>query len=131
MFLGSWYTDLADIYRVTTQSGAVNRQSRTLIARAVPCRVYQSQINNGFLPPDGAGATRRMDKMACDVSTDIKAGDEVIITRGEALGRGLSPVRYIASQPQAFFDPVGGALTGLEHLEVGLSSDEIARARIG
>lgn len=131
MVFASWYTDLADIYRVTHVSGAVDRQERTLIASAVPCRVYESQINNGFLPPDGAGSTKRMDKMACDVSTDIRAGDEVIITRGGALGRGLSPVRYIASQPQAFFDPVGGALTGLEHLEVGLSSDEIARARIG
>ena len=61
--------------------------------------------------------------MACPVETDIQAGDELLITRGGALGRGASPVRYIASQPQPFYDPVGGALTGLEHMEVGLQAD--------
>ena len=59
---------------------------------------------------------------------DVREGDTLMITRGGALNRGREAVRYIASQPQAFFDPVGGAMTGLEHLEVGLREDNINTA---
>jgi hypothetical protein len=122
--LSDWYTDLMDVYRVAYTGGAVTRQELMLLYTAVPCRVYSSQQNNLAINPTAATANKN-DKLACAVDTDIKAGDVLMVTRGGALNRGISPVRYIASQPQAFFDPVGGALTGLEHLEVGLKEDNI------
>lgn len=125
--LSTWYTDLMDIYRVVNTGGALTRQELTLIHSAVPCRVYSSQTNNLAINPTAATANKN-DKLACAVDTDIKAGDVLMVTRGGALNRGLSPVRYIASKPQAFFDPVGGSLTGLEHLEVGLREDDINTA---
>ena len=125
MFVRSnWYTDLMDVYRVINSGGAITRQNLTLLYEGVPCRVYSSQTNNLAINPTAATANKN-DKLACSVDTDIKAGDVLMVTRGGALNRGLSPVRYIASQPQAFFDPVGGALTGLEHLEVGLREDSM------
>lgn len=122
--LSSWYTDLMDIYRVTDTGGAVTRQTLTLIQSDVPCRVYSSQTNNLAINPTAATANKN-DKLSCGVDVDVRAGDTLMITRGGALNRGRAPVRYIASQPQAFFDPVGGALTGLEHLEVGLKEDNV------
>ena len=68
--------------------------------------------------------------MACDVNTDIKAGDTLYITRGGGLNSGRIPERYIASTPKAFYDPVGGALTGLQHLEVGLHADNITEGMV-
>ena len=122
---GTWYTDLVDVYRLQeTTSGGLTKQARTQVGRGIPCRVYNSQIGN-LVQDRGAAQVRRAEKMACLVGTDIRAGDELLITRGGALGRGTSPVRYIASQPQPFFDPVGGALTGLEHMEVGLQADNV------
>lgn len=122
--LSNWYTDLMDVYRVINSGGAITRQNLTLLYKGVPCRVYSSQTNNLAINPTAATANKN-DKLACSVDTGIKAGDVLMVTRGGALNRGLSPVRYIASQPQAFFDPVGGALTGLEHLEVGLREDSM------
>ena len=122
--LSNWYTDLMDIYRVTDTGGAVTRQTLTLIQSDVPCRVYSSQTNNLAINPTAATANKN-DKLSCGVDVDVRAGDTLMITRGGALNRGRAPVRYIASQPQAFFDPVGGVLTGLEHLEVGLKEDNV------
>ena len=62
---------------------------------------------------------------ACAVDVDIEAGDELIVTRGGALGRQTKPVRYIASKPVLYFDPVGAAATGLEHMEVGIHADNV------
>lgn len=127
MVFSTWYTDLMDVYRMTeTVSGGITRQERTLIAASVPCRVYRSQADN-YTQPRGAAKVRRAEKLSCAVDTDILAGDELLVTRGGALNRGRSPVRYFAGDPQAFFDPVGGALTGLEHLEVGITADDIAK----
>lgn len=116
----SWYTDTADIYRVQNiLDGSITRQSRELIAEAVQCRVYSSQ-KDGPVMTDTAARERSSDKMACDVGVDIRAGDEILITRGGALGSTREPDRYIAGNPQHYYDPVGAALTGLSHQEVGL-----------
>lgn len=127
MIFSNWYTDLMDIYRVTETGGALSRQALTLLYSAVPCRVYSSQQNNIAINPTAATSNKN-DKLACDVFVDVREGDTLMITRGGALNRGREAVRYIASQPQAFFDPVGGAMTGLEHLEVGLREDNINTA---
>ena len=54
-------------------------------------------------------------------------GDELLVTRGGALGIQNQPERYFAGNPQKYYDPVGGALTGLVHMEVGLLLQEIVR----
>ena len=123
--LSSWFTDLMDIYRVeAVTTGALTRQERVLVASAVPCRIYSPQKNNLNLR-QAASAVYGDEKLSCAVDTDIEAGDELIVTRGGALGRKTKPVRYIASQPVLYFDPVGAAATGLEHMEVGIHADNV------
>jgi len=123
--LSSWFTDLMDIYRVeAVTTGALTRQERVLVASAVPCRIYSPQKNNLNLR-QAASAVYGDEKLACAVDADVEAGDELIVTRGAALGRQTKPVRYIASQPVLYFDPVGAAATGLEHMEVGIHADNV------
>lgn len=123
--LAGWFTDLMDIYRVeAVTTGALTRQERVLVASAVPCRVYSPQKNNLNLR-QAASAVYGDEKLACAVDADVEAGDELIVTRGAALGRQTKPVRYIASQPVLYFDPVGAAATGLEHMEVGIHADNV------
>ena len=126
-FFSSWYTDVMDIYRASDEtSGNLNVKQRKLLYEAVPCRVYSTQ-KNGPAMTDNAARVNSTDKIACDIDTDIRAGDELLITRGGALGRSGDKVRYFAGEPQRYYDPVGGALTGLEHLEVGLLKQNIVR----
>lgn len=121
----SWYTDTVDVYRVVNKtSGNVTTQEREQVGEAIPCRVYNSQKNGPTMTDNGARVTSN-DKLACAVGTDIRQGDELLVTRGGALGRGTTPERYFAGNPQHYYDPVGGALTGLEHLEVGLLMQEV------
>ena len=123
--LAGWFTDLMDIYRVeAVTTGALTRQERVLVAATVPCRIYSPQKYNINLR-QAASAVYGDEKLACAVDVDIEAGDELIVTRGAALGRKTKPVRYIASQPVLYFDPVGAAATGLEHMEVGIHADNV------
>lgn len=120
-----WYTDIVDVYRVVNSTaGNITRQERQQVGKAIPCRVYSSQ-KNGPNMTDNAARVSSTDKLACDIATDIRAGDELLVTRGGALRRGGEPERYFAGNPQHYHDPVGGALTGLEHLEVGLLMENI------
>lgn len=122
-----WYTDTVDVYRVVNVTvGNVDTQERRQVGAAIRCRVYESQ-KNGPAMQDTAARAQSTDKLSCDVSVDIRAGDELFVTRGGALGRGGEPERYFAGTPRRYYDPVGGALTGLEHLEVGLLMQNIVR----
>ena len=123
----NWYTDIVDVYRVVNATtGNIDTQARQQVGSAIPCRVYSSQ-KNGPSMQDDAARVNSTDKLSCAVDVDIRAGDELLVTRGGALGRGGEPERYFAGNPQHYYDPVGGALTGLEHLEVGLLMQEIVR----
>ena len=123
----NWYTDIVDVYRVVNATtGNIDTQARQQVGSAIPCRVYNSQ-KNGPSMQDSAARVNSTDKLSCAVDVDIRAGDELLVTRGGALGRGGEPERYFAGNPQHYYDPVGGALTGLEHLEVGLLMQEIVR----
>lgn len=125
MVFSHWYTDLCDVYRVTLESeGGLTRQRLTQVLSAVPCRVYSVATNN-FSARNTAAVSRADEKMSCAVGTDIRSGDTLYITRGGALGSGRPAERFIASNPKAYYDPVGGAMTGLEHLQVGLFADNI------
>ena len=123
--MATWFTDLMDIYRVqeTTEDG-LTTQGLALVKEHIPCRIYSVQVNN-WNSRNGAATSRADEKLACNVEVDVQDGDTLYVTRGGAMNRGRKPERFIASKPKAYYDPVGGALTGLEHLEVGLHADNI------
>lgn len=120
-----WYTDTMDIYRVVPDgNGNVDMQERKKVNSApVRCRVYAPK-KDGLMMTEHAARERAAEKMACDLTVDIRAGDMLLIVRGGGLGLTGSAERYFAGVPVAYYDPVGGALTGLDHKEVGLLRDE-------
>ncbi len=122
----NWYTDTVDIYRVVTVShGNLDRQERQKInAAPVPCRIYHTE-KGGPNMTSTAARERSSEKLACDFAVDIQAGDELMIVRGGNLGHEGRPERYFAGNPVQYYDPVGGALTGLQHKEVGLLMDNV------
>lgn len=123
----NWYTDTVDVYRVVnTATGNIDTQTRQQVGSSIPCRIHNSQ-KNGPSMQDGAARANSTDKLSCDVNADIREGDELMVTRGGALGIQNQPERYFAGNPQRYYDPVGGALTGLQHMEVGLLMQEIVR----
>lgn len=123
-----WYTDTVDIYRVepVTRGNVTGQERKKINAEPVRCRVYSSK-RDGPVMGRTASRERATEKLSCDLSTDIIAGDELQVIRGGALGIQGQPERYFAGNPQAYHDPVGGVLTGLEHKEVGLLMDNIVR----
>ena len=122
----TWYTDTADIYRTApVKEGNLTRQERrTVNASPVPCRVYHPEKSPPAMEKPAA-RERSAEKMACDLSVDIRAGDELFIVRGGNLGHANKPERYFAGSPVQYYDPVAGALTGLQHKEVGLLMDNV------
>ena len=125
MLYSDWFTDTVDIYRITpVMVGNLTTDTRVLIESGIPCRVYSTQVKGAY-PRPTAAVDFREDKLACDIAVDIRIGDELIVTRGGAIG-GTKTERYIAGRPQDFYDPVGFATTGLDHKEVGLLAENIA-----
>ena len=123
-----WYTDTVDIYRVAAVvKGNITVQERQKMNdEPIRCRVYSSK-RDGPVMGNTAARERSTEKLACDLAVDIRAGDELLVIRGGALGLQGQQERYFAGGPQGYHDPVGGALTGLEHKEVGLLMDNIVR----
>lgn len=129
MLFSDWYTDTVDVFRVVSEipgGGNLTRDKRKQVGFAIPCRVYSTQVK-GAVPQPTAAVDRKEDKLACDISADIQIGDELIVTRGGRIG-GTTTERYLAGKPQDFYDPVGVVHTGLDHKEVGLLADNIARS---
>lgn len=120
-----WYTDSMDVYRnVNVAHGNMDGMERELVRENVPCRIY-SVKKNGPRMRQTAAMTDSVDKLACDLGVDLKAGDELYVVRGGMLGIHGEPERYFADRPQPYYDPVGGVLSGLEHQEVALLTEEI------
>lgn len=114
-----------DVYRVVTvKDGSISRQERKKVGEGIPCRVYHTGTGSPSIT-DNAARTRGEDKISCDLSADIQAGDELYVIRGGNIGKANQPERYFAGPPQDFYDPIGGALTGLEHKEVTLLRDNL------
>lgn len=119
-----WYTDLMDIYRVqATQDGTLTRHERVQVSESVPCRIYQSD-NKPIRMSQTASSVSQNDHLACGVSVDIRAGDELIITRGGRLGRPGPTIRAFASDPNLYYEPFGAILPGLAHQEIRLMEQE-------
>lgn len=127
-----WYTDTVDIYRVVnTTDRNITRQKRQKVnSEPIPCRVYLPGKGGPSMTANAA-REKSSEEMACDLSVDIQAGDELMVVRGGALGHSNAPERYFAGTPVSYYDPVGGALTGLQHKEVGLLRDNIIKGAAG
>ena len=121
----NWYTDSMTIYRnVDVTHGNVDKKERKLMAERIPCRIYSKQ-KGGLKMRQTAASSESVDKLACDLNVEIRAGDELHVIRGGMLGMHGEPERYLADRPHPYYDPVGGVLSGLEHQEVVLVADEI------
>lgn len=119
-----WYTDLMDVYRVQpVLEGSLTRQERVLLAQGVPCRIYQSDNNAAEMKQTAAEISETM-KLACDISADVQAGDELIIRRGGRLGKPGPTVRAFAGEPDRYYEPFGAILPGLAHQEIRLLQQE-------
>ena len=125
MLFSDWYTDTVNVIRiVSAQVGNLTRESREQVnEKPIPCRVYSTNLQ-GMNPQYTAAVDRHTDKLACGIDTDIREGDELIVTRGALVG-GTTTELYLAGKPQLFYDPVGMAHTGLDHMEVALLADNI------
>lgn len=119
-----WYTDTVDIYRVTdVADGALTRHERQLVAEGVPCRIYRS----GDRPVNmqqTAAYVQQTDKLACAVDVDIRAGDELIVTRGAKLGHPGPITRAFAADPVYYYEPFGAVIPGIAHQEIPLLQQE-------
>ena len=114
-----------DVFRVVAvKDGSISRQERKKVAEKIPCRVYHTGTGSPSTT-DNAARIRGEDKLSCDLSVDIQAGDELYVIRGGNTGHANEPERYLAGPPQVYYDPIGGALTGLEHKEVTLLRENL------
>lgn len=119
-----WYTDAVDVYRVAPiKDGSLTRPERQRVLQAIPCRVYQSDSKTINMTQTAADI-RQEDKLSCDISVEIHAGDELIITRGARLGRTGPVIRAFASDPNLYYEPFGAVIPGLAHQEIRLLQQE-------
>ena len=119
-----WYTDRMDVYRVAeVKDGNLTRQERQQVLKAIPCRIYQSD-NKPINMTQTAANIQQNDHLACDISVDIQAGDELIITRGGKLGKPGPKIRAFAADPNLYYEPFGAIIPGLAHQEIRLLQQE-------
>ena len=119
-----WYTDTVDIWRVTpTTTNGLTTNTLTELYTAVPCRIYQSD-NQPINMDQSAAYVKQDDRLMCDTSVDIRAGDQLIIHRGAVLGKTAPNIRAFAADPNLYFEPFGAILPGLAHQEIRLLQQE-------
>lgn len=119
-----WYTDTVDIWRVTpTTTNGLTTNTLTELYTAVPCRVYQSD-NQPINMDQSASYVKQADRLMCDTSVDIRAGDQLIIHRGAVLGKTSPDIRAFAADPNLYFEPFGAVIPGLAHQEIRLLQQE-------
>lgn len=113
-----------DVWRnVPVKDGNLTRQERQQVLTGIPCRIYQSD-NKPINMSQTASSVSQNDHLGCDVSVDIHAGDELIITRGGKLGRHGPTIRAFASDPNLYYEPFGAIIPGLAHQEIRLMEQE-------
>ena len=119
-----WYTDTMSIYRVQeTMDGNLTRHERVQVSEDIPCRIYQSD-NRPINMAETAANLKESDHLACDVSVDVRAGDELVITRGGRLGKPGPVIRAFAGEPNLYYEPFGAIIPGLSHQEIRLLQQE-------
>lgn len=123
MVFNGWYTDTVEVWRVTnTIVNYIATQERTKQGE-YPCRIYKSDKGSPVMS-DREAHVRSTEKLAVALGTDIVSGDELLVTRGGALGQ-TKTTRYLAGDVMPYYEPVGGMFNGLAHTEVGLLNDEV------
>lgn len=121
MNYADWYTDRMNILRVKNYlDGAITRQKRVKVVEDIPCRVYRSSAHAPRMQPTAAYTESADDKLACANTVDIRAGDELHISRGGGLGRTDQKIRAFAGEPAHFYEPFGAVIPGLAHQETAL-----------
>ena len=126
MVFSGWYTDSVDVYRVEdVTDGYITKQKRKK-QDTYTCRVYRSQKSGPVFNSEAAKVVSQ-EVMAVELGTDIRSGDELIITRGGNLGK-TATSRYFAGDIMPYYEPVGGMFNGLAHIEVGLLQEEVIKA---
>lgn len=119
-----WYTDTMSIYRVQeTLDGSLTRHERVQVSENIPCRIYQSD-NRAINMEQTAANLKESDHLACDISVDVRAGDELVITRGGRLGKPGPVIRAFAGEPNLYYEPFGAIIPGLAHQEIRLLQQE-------
>ena len=119
-----WYTDLMDVYRTApVKDGNLTRHERAKVLEKVPCRIYQSD-NKPISMTQTAASVQQNDHLACNISVDIHAGDELIITRGGKLEKPGPTIRAFAADPNLYYEPFGAIIPGLSHQEIRLMEQE-------
>lgn len=119
-----WYTDTVDIWRVVlTTTNGLTSADRQQLYTGIPCRIYQSD-NQPINMEQTSAYIKQADRLMCDTSVDIKAGDQLIIHRGAALGKTTPDIRAFAADPNYYFEPFGAVIPGLAHQEVRLLQQE-------
>ena len=126
--MNRWYTDRMTVYRVEEQrDGSLIRQKRREVYCDIPCRLYRSYRSDhkALSLSDTAAVTEQDSMLMLRLDTEIRAGDELHITRGGGLGRKSPVIRAFASRPNRYDLPLGGVAAGLAHQEIRLLSREI------
>lgn len=119
-----WYTDRMDVYRaVDVKEGALTRKERRRVLGGVPCRVYRPGAPAPGMSQTAASLVGES-KLACAVEVDLRAGDELLITRGGGLGQQGPALRFFAGRPEKYYEPFGAVMPGLAHQEVALREEE-------
>ena len=117
-----WYTDTVDIYRVVSKTkNNLTTQERQLIAQGVSCRVYRSSPKTISMSQQAA-SVKDDSMLACDNAVDIRAGDELIIHRGNM----QRTSRAFAGDSHYYTEPFGAVIPGLAHQQVKLLQEEWA-----
>ena len=89
----------------------------------MPCRIYRPQAN-GPRMQSTAAYSEGEDKVSCANEADVRAGDELLIRRGAALGQSRQTVRAFAGEPVYYYEPFGAVIPGLAHQEIALLEKE-------
>lgn len=119
-----WYTDTMSIYRTQeVMDGSLTRHERALVSENIPCRIYQSD-NRTINMAETASNVDQSNHLACDISVDVRAGDEIIVKRGGRLGRQGPTIRAFAGDPNLYYEPFGAIIPGLAHQEIRLLQQE-------
>lgn len=119
-----WYTDTVDVWRVTpTTTNGLTTNALQQLYTGIPCRIYQSD-NQPINMDQAAAHVKQADRLMCDTSADIRAGDQLIIHRGAVLGKTSPDIRAFAADPNLYFEPFGAVIPGLAHQEIRLLQQE-------
>ena len=108
---------------------ALTRHERVRLAEDVPCRIYHNSAHSPRMQSTAA-YTESEEKLACGNDADIQPGDELLIRRGQGLGRTQQTIRAFAGEPVHYYEPFGAALPGLAHQELALLQREYLDAEV-